>query len=307
MRHQPCLISALILVFAAPLLAHEPPQSDAACAPGQDGRPESAARETDADFAAPIICGTVDFGPAEKQRAPDDLDAWVREHANRAMAVSIPVAFHVLYYTQGRSIIGEVSDAQIIEQLNVMNDAYAGTGLSFYLLSIDRTENRAWAKMITGTASEEEAKMALAVDPAHTLNIYTGNPSRALGWSYFPWSYPESSHMHGIVLFYELLPGGSYNREGISAVHEGGHYLGLYHTFQGGCSEPNDYCDDTPQEAHELKTECVEEDSCPDDPGMDPIHNYMNYGRDFCLYEFTLDQIARMEWALTTYKPSLLN
>jgi hypothetical protein len=151
------------------------------------------------------------------------------------------------------------------------------------------------------------AKEALAVDPANTLNIYTGRPSGALGWSYFPWNYPESSYMHGIVLDYTLLPGGSVEREGDAAVHEAGHYFGLYHTFQGGCSEPNDYCNDTPQEAYDITAACIEEDSCPDDPGMDPIHNYMNYGPDFCRYEFTLDQAARMEWAITTYKPSLLD
>ena len=256
-------------------------------------------------------CGTVDFGPVENPRAPLDLDAWVLKHGAEKVAVSIPVAVHVLWYTNQRGIpVGVVTDEQIGAQIDVLNAAYAGSGVSFYLARIDTTENRFWAKAHPGSLGEREMKEALAVDPAHTFNLYVTAPSGLLlGWAVFPWSYPEDSIMHGVVIHYGTLPGGhlaTYNA-GDTATHEIGHYLGLYHTFQGGCTQPNDYCEDTPQEASPDYYCTIGRDSCPLDPGLDPIHNFMDYTPDSCMYEFTSDQAARLDWALTTYRPSLIS
>jgi hypothetical protein len=252
----------------------------------------------DGEKVAGIRCGTVDNGVRVE---PTGV-------VNKAIIpVEIPVAFHSLYYSQGRGTYGVVTDQQIYDQIDVLNAAYAGTGISFKLQSIDRTENKTWCQMSPGSSAEVAAKQALAVDPAHTLNIYSCYPKRGLlGWSYFPYSYSEDHYMHGTVVHFGSLPDGylsTYN-EGDTATHEIGHYCGLYHTFQGGCSEPNDHCDDTPQEATP-DYYCVEgRDTCSA-PGLDPIHNYMDYTPDACMYEFTPDQANRMAAELQAYRPSL--
>jgi hypothetical protein len=75
--------------------------------------------------------------------------------------------------------------------------------------------------------------------------------------------------------------------QGHLAVHETGHWFGLNHTFAGGCSEPGDFVADTPAQRTQIFGCPVGSDSCPDQPGLDPIHNFMGYTQDnwyvFCL------------------------
>jgi Pregnancy-associated plasma protein-A len=78
-------------------------------------------------------------------------------------------------------------------------------------------------------------------------------------------------------------------------VHEAGHWLGLMHTFQGGCDAPGDGIADTPAEAKDHRT-CADptRDSCPNDPGVDPMYNYMSYSGDACTNQFTAGQREAM-------------
>ncbi len=59
-----------------------------------------------------------------------------------------------------------------------------------------------------------------------------------------------------------------------------GHWFGLLHTFQGGCTEPNDGCSDTAEEvAPQFNCPTQIPSSCPgrprNQPPQDPIHNFM--------------------------------
>lgn len=75
-------------------------------------------------------------------------------------------------------------------------------------------------------------------------------------------------------------------------VHEVGHWLGLFHTFNSpkdiedatGCDGPGDYVDDTPAEAYPVGGDTCPEpgrDTCPGLPGLDPIDNYMTYVAEY--------------------------
>src|SRR5262249_44342260 len=154
-----------------------------------------------------------------------------------------------------------------------------GTGFSFELASVDRTEDCQSFRNMTSPGQERSTKEALAIDPAHRLNVYTASLGHfLLGWAYFPQSFPENDFMHGVVIHYGSLPGAflaPYNLGG-TLDHEVGHYLGLFHTFQGGCTDPGDFIDDTPFEAGPAFGCPIGRNTCPQ-PGDDPIHNYMDY------------------------------
>ena len=80
---------------------------------------------------------------------------------------------------------------------------------------------------------------------------------------------------------------------GRTMTHEVGHWIGLYHTFQGGCSGNGDYCADTPA-IGAPNYDCVVANSCAG-AGSDMIQNYMDYTPDSCMDTFTADQKTRIQ------------
>jgi hypothetical protein len=137
------------------------------------------------------------------------------------------------------------------------------------------------------------------------LNVYTADLGFGLlGWATFPVKNAKGTKlaMDGVVIYHESLPGGNadfgtdavYN-QGDTLTHEAGHWLSLYHTFQGGCSKKGDQVADTPAEAAPNFT-CDPIRQLPERrTGPDLIHNFMDYGDDICLDSFTAGQTARMQ------------
>lgn len=227
-----------------------------------------------------------------------------------SVPVTVPVWFHVINKGSGISN-GDVPDSQINAQIAVLNEAYSGgsggaaTQFTFVLAGVTRTTNSTWYTMGSNSAAEAAAKAALRVGGPETLNIYSANLGGGLlGWATFPNWYASDPSDDGVVILYSSLPGGAadpYN-EGDTATHEVGHWLGLYHTFQGGCQKNGgDYVSDTPAEKSPAYGCPVGRNSCKW-PGLDPVENFMDYTDDACMWSFTAGQSSRMSTAWSSYR-----
>lgn len=218
-------------------------------------------------------------------------------------ATTIDVYFHVIANTSGD---GDVRNS-VASQMDVLSAGYTNTVFSFNLVGTTYTVNDSWYTAGYGTAAEASMKSALRQGSAETLNIYAnGMGGGLLGWATFPSDYTANGTRDGVVILNESMPGGSaspYN-EGDTLTHEVGHWLGLYHTFQGGCQGNGDYVADTPAERSPAYGCPAGRDSCASrrTPGDDPIYNFMDYTDDSCMFEFTVDQNTRSWEQWETYR-----
>jgi hypothetical protein len=195
--------------------------------------------------------------PRQVEQSDEVLDQWrTRFGADRRLTEAprkIPVYFHVIKKSNGSG--GDVSSAQISDQIRVLNSSYGGA-FEFTYMSKTTTENTNYYGAGIGTNGEAQMKSSLRQGGTNALNIYTSAPGGGvLGWATFPDGVKSSSSgrvnsSDGVVLRFDTLPGGDlypYN-EGDTAVHEVGHWLGLFHTFQSGCNGQGDRVSDTPAE-----------------------------------------------------------
>lgn len=200
--------------------------------------------------------------------------------------ISVGTYFHII--TSGTA--GQLSESQIQGQLDVLNQSYATMGVSFFMQGIDRTDNYNWYynsfdAQRRQTAYGTAMKKALRKGGKSSLNVYLVDltVSGLLGIAVFPWRGADNSD-DSVVILNQSIPGGTaapFNL-GITLVHEVGHWLGLYHTFQGGCEGTGDTIDDTPAEASAAFGCPIGRDTCSS-AGVDPIHNYMDYSDDSCM------------------------
>jgi len=251
-------------------------------------------------------CGVRDLTAEEFAEAESNrhqiLQGMDKKLYSRGQAIN--VYFHVITNSTGG---GAMPDSQLDAQIDVLNAAYASGGWSFVQKGKDVTANDEWFVMEPGTAAEREAKTTLRQGSADDLNLYTANIGGGLlGWATFPKDYSKSPSMDGVVILYTSFPGGSaqnYN-EGDTGTHEVGHWMGLYHTFQGGCRQfgGGDGVADTPAEKQANYGCPGEVDSCPEEPGNDPTDNFMDYVYDRCMVRFTPGQFDRITDEFTAYR-----
>ncbi|KAH6906436.1 metalloprotease [Coprinopsis sp. MPI-PUGE-AT-0042] len=222
----------------------------------------------------------------------------------KAGPINFPVHWHVIAANETEAS-GWISDEQIHAQMDVMNEAFDLAGFGWDLVNITRTINAEWftKDFDSDTPLEKEIITSSRQGDAATLNVWSAN-IKDFGWGRYPWRWEVEPEIDGVVIQYGTVPGGlmeEYN-QGFTLVHEAGHWLGLYHTFEGeSCDGPGDYVSDTPQQS--VKSEsCEPSDSCTGLPGGDPYTNFMDYSPDACLSEFTTGQIRRMREEIRTYR-----
>ncbi len=259
-------------------------------------------------------CHTVAPEAAERAAIDERLSAFRNMRMARGAevqravgSVTIPVWFHVIRSGTGLAK-GDIPQSQIDDQIAVLNAAYSSTPFVFQLAGVDRTTNKTWFKMSPGSKAEKAAKTALRKGGPETLNLYSANPGLGLlGWATFPSSYAGAPTDDGVVVKFSSVPGGTaapYN-EGDTGTHEVGHWLGLYHTFQGGCANPGDSVTDTAAEKSAAYGCPVGRDTCTG-AGLDPITNFMDYTDDSCMNQFSAGQVVRMDQMHQQYRTPAL-
>ncbi|THU99595.1 zincin [Dendrothele bispora CBS 962.96] len=223
-------------------------------------------------------------------------------------ATTLSVFFHVIMENDSLEG-GNVPDSQLEDQIAVMNDAYADAGITWVLADTQRITNADWFNNVGPDGSEQtEMKGQLRTGGAADLNVYTvgftsGSSAGLLGYSTFPSDYEGNPENDGVVILFSSVPGGAaapFNL-GQTLTHESGHWVGLYHTFEGGCSGSGDMVDDTPAESDPAFGCPTGRDTCSS-AGVDPIHNFMDYTDDACMNEFTAGQVARLQDQMATYR-----
>ncbi|MQA95243.1 MAG: zinc metalloprotease [Streptosporangiales bacterium] len=248
------------------------------------------------------------YTPEEAERLDRELTlARLRLGSDAALRapVTVPVAVHVIADEDGS---GSVSDTRVKRQVSALERTYSGerggadTGFRFRLAGVDVTRNDRWFNR--PDRYERHMKRELREGGPETLNIYTADlGGELLGWATLPQRYRGAPEMDGVVVDHRSLPGGAFEGFdlGHTAVHEAGHWLALFHTFQNGCVPPGDRVSDTPYERIEAEGCPDGRDTCPA-PGDDPVHNYMDYSKDACMTEFTEGQGERMQAAWAAYR-----
>jgi hypothetical protein len=241
---------------------------------------------------------------------PADQIALIEQSASAGAAdkggvVSIPIYWHIITTAGGG---GDVSGL-VPAQLQVLNEAFAGSKFAFQTQSIEVIANDNWFFAAAESPDEVAMKNALRRGGPDSLNIYTTGGDVYLGWATLPFYYKFQPGYDGVVLWWAALPGTglagasvdepdgvlTYD-QGDTGTHEVGHWLGLDHTFaNGGCRGAGDKIKDTPTEA-EPQFFCAQRDSCvgASNKGDDPITNFMDYVDDVCMDHFTPDQTKRM-------------
>ena len=275
-----------------------------ACLPGAADRPAGVpSREGDPSALSAAEVRAFEAQTAELLAARPGLAQRAREGTDTRRRID--VAVHVI--RPDKQTV-EVRRHRAERAIKLLNRAYKGgqsdtafkSTFRFRMTSFDSAVNPKWYDADVLKPQDRPVvrrmKRALHQGGPDTLNLYLSRPEFLLGWATFPQEYKDFPNLDGVVVNIGSLAGGEiegYNL-GDTVPHEVGHWLGLYHTFQDGCSRLNDRVSDTAPEASP-NFRCEKgRDTCVEDDFNDPIHNFMDYSYDRCMNKFTQGQHNRM-------------
>ncbi|MGC4041221.1 MAG: PKD domain-containing protein [Flavobacterium sp.] len=268
-----------------------------------------------------------------------------RKNISSGSMITIPVVVYVVHTNQSIGVGSNISDAQVNSQLTALNTYFSPSGIKFCLATktydsptlplrntsdvqnvpgIIHVNNTTLSNNQSNNPQALLASAHYSIGRDNYLRIWVVNSidgastgAGILGYSTFPYL---SYDFDGIVIRRDVFGDASsanmlpnYNL-GKVLVHEMGHYFGLYHTFEGGCSAPNsdclsdgDHVCDTPPEAAP-NYGCTPANTCSEIPNNpDDIHNYMAYGDNNCANHFTAGQNTRMYNTITTFRSELIS
>lgn len=248
-------------------------------------------------FAGLDFCATRKPDKEDKKRADAAMEKWNNrpDHAGppnklRRLQddVIVPTYIHIIIPNDLNGLNQVAGNEQA--QLDVLNAAFVG--YKFELVSITTTTSAEYWNVGHDTTANS-MKSELRQGGKDALNIYfTLLSGGLLGWATFPWA--GNLAIDGVVCHHGTGIGGTlspYNL-GDTLTHEVGHWLGLFHTFQGGCTGSGDDVSDTNKESTPTYGCPTGQTSC--DGSIDPIYNFMDYTDDSCMNTFTDGQRDRM-------------
>jgi hypothetical protein len=335
------LLAALVAspaLIGTPAQAMPAPGPTAVCLGSAGGAVPAARRIPDTSAVSAATQARVE----SRLAATDDLAPARSSGAAAATALPfyvVKVRVHVIWGThkKERKLSRKGARHKVFQ---VLKHAYNGfespnsesMGIGFRLKKITITKNDRWYHAVPKSSADRQMKRKLHGGTASTLNVYVNKPTfrgggLLLGYSTFPWQYHGTKKKQdGVTINVRSLPGGSafgYNL-GDSVVHETGHWLGLFHTFQGGNGDPsNPVCDsvndgvtDTPGEyrpnftcsapiggyAAKWGTTVCDPADMAAHGYLDPAFNFMDYSLDACMRLFTFGQHVRVASMFKTYR-----
>lgn len=238
-------------------------------------------------------CGTQDASPREQQRSIEVVTKWRSREtltgSGKAATKTVKVYWH--------NVNAEVSVSKVQDSIDVLNAAFS-PDFQFTLESTDSKKFWWWfgRGLDIDGFKEKRMKSVLREGDYADLNVYAAPlTNNLLGWATFPAETTvKVKTMDGVVIGDQTVPGGTaapYN-EGDTLTHEVGHWLGLYHVFQGGCAG-GDSVDDTPPQSTPSFQCPIGKNSCDNYPGLDSVDNFMDYSDDSCMDKFTAGQRER--------------
>lgn len=199
--------------------------------------------------------------------------------------------------------------ADYIQNWDTLNEIFAPINMSFEICSETLIPNYNYNDLSNvpepGSDFDEEDEMLAQFYVSNTINVYyvasIENIPPAAGYAYFPGG-PD-------VIVLEKTT------ELTTLIHEMGHFMGLYHTFEDdlgiefvngeNCETTGDLVCDTPADNEGPVDDCQYDAYIEDvngDPYIPLINNYMSYYPRECKCAFTADQYNRMAWQYLTIR-----